>query len=90
MIAAVGWLNTPVIRAIARAGASEASGGFRRFNATAVGRIPFPIAARDNPALVDLAEAGLHGASPGEDLDALATDLLGLDRHECRALHALA
>ena len=90
LLAAVGWLNTPVIRAIARAGASEASGGFRRFNATAVGRIPFPVAARDNPALVDLAEAGLRGASPGEDLDALATDLLGLDRHECRALHALA
>ncbi len=90
MLAVTGWLNTPLIRAIARAGASEASGGFRRFNATAVGRIPFPIATRENTALIELAEAGVRGASPGEDLDALATDLLGLDRRECRALHALA
>lgn len=90
LLAVTGWLNAPLVRAIARAGTTEASGGFRRFNATVVGRIPFPLAARAHPALVDLASAGIRGAPPEGDLDALASDLLGLDRRDRQALHALA
>jgi hypothetical protein len=90
LLAVTGWLNAPLIRAIARAGTTEASGGFRRFNATVVGRIPFPLAARAHPALVELATAGIRGAPCGDDLDAVAADLLGLDQRDRRALHALA
>ncbi len=89
LLAVVAWLNTPLVRAIARAASSEASGGFRRFNATVVGRVPFPIAACANPALVELARAGMGGAACDGDLDALATDLLGIDRRDSRVLLAL-
>ncbi|HEX6990842.1 MAG TPA: N-6 DNA methylase, partial [Gemmatimonadales bacterium] len=90
LLAVTGWLNAPLVRAIARAGTTEASGGFRRFNATVVGRIPFPLAARAHPALVGLASAGIRGAPSEGDLDAVASDLLGLDRRDRQALHALA
>jgi hypothetical protein len=90
LLAIAGWLNTPIIRVIARAGASEASGGFRRFNATAVSRVPFPVAARGSAALAELGAAGVAGAPAERDLDALAADLLGLDHHDCAALRALA
>jgi hypothetical protein len=90
LLAVTGWLNAPLVRAIARAGTTEASGGFRRFNATVVGRIPFPLTARAHPALVELATAGVRGVPPEDDLDAIAADLLGLDRRDQRALHALA
>ena len=90
LLAVTGWLNAPLVRAIARAGTTEASGGFRRFNATVVGRIPFPLAARAHPALVELASAGIRGAPSEGDLDAIASDLLGLDRRDRQALHALA
>lgn len=90
LLAVTAWLNTPLIRAIARAGTTEASGGFRRFNATVVGRLPFPLPARGNPALVELASAGIRGVPCDDDLDAIAADLLGLDQRDRRALHALA
>ena len=90
LLAVTGWLNAPLVRAIARAGTTEASGGFRRFNATVVGRIPFPLAARAHPALVELASAGIRGTPSEGDLDAIASDLLGLDRRDRQALHALA
>lgn len=89
LLAVTAWLNTPLIRSIARAGTSEASGGFRRYNATVVGRLPFPLAARAHPALVELATAGMGGAPADADLDALAADFLGLDRRDRRMLDAL-
>jgi hypothetical protein len=90
LLAVTAWLNTPLVRSIARAGTSEASGGFRRYNATVVGRLPFPLAARAHPALVELAMAGMGGAPADGDLDALAADFLGLDRRDRKALDALA
>ncbi|HET8633761.1 MAG TPA: N-6 DNA methylase [Gemmatimonadales bacterium] len=90
LLAVTGWLNAPLVRAIARAGTTEASGGFRRFNATVVGRIPFPLAARAHPALVELATAAVRGAPSYPDLDAIVADLLGVDHRDRRALHALA
>jgi hypothetical protein len=90
LLAMTGWLNAPLIRIIARAGATEASGGFRRFNATAVSRIPFPVAARGSAALAELGAAGVAGAPAERDLDALAADMLGLDARDCAALRALA
>jgi hypothetical protein len=77
-------LNTRWCTALARLSADPARGGFRRFNAGVVGRLPLPD--MDAVAWRSLAERGrLH-----ESADALVADLYRLDETERRALNNLA
>jgi Eco57I restriction-modification methylase len=77
-------LNTRWCCALARLAADPARGGFRRFNAGVVGRLPLPDA--DAATWRALAEHGRHC----EPADALVADLYRLDETDRRALGALA
>ena len=90
LLALTAWLNAPLIGAIARGGATEASGSFRRFTSAVVGGLPFPAAARDDRTLRALTLAALDDENVASALDAQAADLLGLDSREQAALRALA
>jgi hypothetical protein len=72
------WLNCSWIRAAARLGASEASGGYARFGAAQVKRVPLPSAALDDPALGELARAAAQGSPVQADLDDITARHLAL------------
>lgn len=72
------WLRTPWIRALARLGSEEASGGHRRFGARTVATIPLPTEVLGGEWLT------------AADQDDAAADLLALTRNEKRALGELA
>jgi hypothetical protein len=77
-------LNTRWCTALARLAADPARGGFRRFNASVVGRLPLPDV--DPIAWRALAEHGRRR----EPADALVSDLYGLDEADRNALGNLA
>lgn len=77
-------LNTRWCTALARLAADPARGGFRRFNASVVGRLPLPDV--DAVAWRALAEHGRRR----EPADALVSDLYGLDETDQHALGNLA
>lgn len=82
------WLNSTWIRALARLGAMPASGGFARFNAQVVSRLPLPGSVLTDRSFAELARAGREGAVLQTELDELATHHLGLSRSDQRALRA--
>lgn len=77
-------LNTRWCTALARLGADPARGGYRRFNARVVGRLPLPAA--DVAAWRALTEHGRHH----EPADALVADLYRIDEMDRRALETVA
>jgi Eco57I restriction-modification methylase/N-6 DNA Methylase len=87
--ALAGWLNSTWIRAIARAGAVPASGGFARFNARLIRQLPLPPDVLLHPALTQLARAARKGASVQPELDAVVAHLLGLTPAQQSALRAV-
>jgi hypothetical protein len=82
------FLNSTWADALARLGADPARGGYARYNARAVGRVPCPAALLDDPALVDLAQRQAAGARLEGTLDALVADRLALDARDREALRA--
>ena len=83
------WLNSTWIRAIARLGAVPAAGGFARFNAQVVSRLPCPRSVLADATLADLGKNGRTGALIQTDLDELAARHLGLSRSAQSALRAV-
>ena len=83
------WLNSTWIRAIARIAAVPASGGFGRFNAQTVERLPLPDGALADPDLARLARAARSGAAVQNDLDRLVARQLCLSMSAQRALRAV-
>jgi len=83
------WLNSSWIRAIARISAVPASGGFARFNAQTVERLPLPGSALANPELARLGREGRTGAKVQNDLDRLVAQQLCLSASAQHALRAV-
>jgi hypothetical protein len=86
--ALAGWLNSTWMRAAARLGAVPASGGFARFNARVVARLPLPDSALTDPRLAQLARTGRSGTSVQEELDAIVAGHLGLSSRAQSTLRA--
>jgi Eco57I restriction-modification methylase len=72
------WLNSTWIRAIARATADVAAGGFARFNARVVAELPLPASVLTDRELACLAERGGAGENVQEELDAVCAEHLAL------------
>jgi hypothetical protein len=85
-LALCAWLNSTWIRAAARATADPANGGYARFNARAVGAVPLPPGALEDPRLAALAGRGAAGEDIQLELDALAGDWLELGADNRRIL----
>ena len=83
------WLNAPIIRALAAAAATPASGGYCRHTASVVEQLPLPASVLESAALQALAEAASESGEDAEALDTIAAEVLGLDRRECRRLASL-
>jgi hypothetical protein len=83
------WLNSTWMAALARLGAVPASGGFARFNAQVVGRLPLPSAALTDAKLSALARLARRGAAVQEQLDDLVAKHLGLTSSAQHALRAV-
>jgi hypothetical protein len=83
------WLNSTWIRAVARLGAVPASGGFHRFTAAVVSRLPLPAAVLVDERLLAVAEAGRAGEPVQEAIDDLAAGHLALSTRERTALARL-
>jgi hypothetical protein len=83
------WLNSSWIGAIARLSAVPAAGGFARFNAQVVERLPCPRSALADPTLAQLGRAGRTGAPIQTDLDEVVARHLGLSHSAQSALRAL-
>ncbi|MEO8294906.1 MAG: N-6 DNA methylase [Gemmatimonadota bacterium] len=84
------WLNTTWMRAIAVLTADPASGGFYRFNAASVGRLPLPSAVPGDAGLADIAERAEHGQLDQGELDERAAVHLNLSTGEAGLLSAVA
>jgi hypothetical protein len=83
------WLNATWIGAVARGAAVPASGGFARFNARVLARLPLPLSALDDPALAQLARAARMGAAIQNDLDQVVARHLGLSVSAQKVLRAV-
>jgi hypothetical protein len=88
-LALAAWLNSTWLRAAARAGAVPASGGYARFNAAAVGRLPLPNSALANTELIRLARAGRAGLGVQTEIDALVAKQLALSSSAQSALRGV-
>lgn len=84
------WLNSGWSRALARAAAEPASGGFARFNARVVSMLPLPDAVLHSDDLLELARRGVAGRLGQADLDDCCAALLGLTSGERGVLAELA
>jgi hypothetical protein len=80
------WLNSTWMAAIARLGAVPASGGFARFNAQVVARLPLPSSAMVDAELTALARLARRGVEVQEALDKLTARHLRLSSSAQRAL----
>ena len=80
------WLNASWIRAVAQVGAVPAAGGFHRFTAAAVGRLPLPAIVPADSELSAIARAGRRGEPVQEALDDIAARHLGLSFRDRSAL----
>ena len=80
------WLNARWTRALARLGAVPAAGGFHRFSAAGVARLPLPEAALADEELSALAQAGRRGEETQEALDDAVARHLGLTPRDRAAL----
>ncbi|HZA99103.1 MAG TPA: N-6 DNA methylase, partial [Gemmatimonadales bacterium] len=83
------WLNSSWMAAIARLGAVPASGGFARFNAQVVSRLPLPASVVVDADLSALARLASTGAQVQKELDDLAAKHLGLSSSAQHALRAV-
>ena len=83
------WLNSTWLRAIARLGAVPASGGFHRFTAAVVSRLPLPAAVLTDNALLQAARSGRAGEPVQESIDEVAAGHLALSTRERAALARL-
>ncbi|HET6778477.1 MAG TPA: N-6 DNA methylase [Gemmatimonadales bacterium] len=83
------WLNSSWITAIARLGAVPASGGFARFNAQVVARLPLPSSVLVDAELSGLPRLARTGAQVQDELDKLAAKHLRLSSSAQRALRAV-
>jgi len=84
--ALAGWLNSSWLRVIAGVEAVPASGGFFRFNARAIGRLPLPSGVLNDPGLVQLSHRAESGDPVQGELDSLVASLLGLSRKAQKVL----
>jgi hypothetical protein len=82
------WLNSTWLRAIARLSAVPAMGGFARFNARTVARLPLPNSALSDAKLIQLGQAAKSGNAVQEELDNLVAHHLDLSPRAQRALRA--
>ncbi len=87
--AVAAWLNSTWIRAVARLGAAPASGGFARFNAQVVARLPLPATVPTDPDLSRLSRDARTAALDQEQLDNLAARHLNLSTSTQGALRAV-
>jgi hypothetical protein len=85
-LALAAWLNSTWIRALARAVADAAAGGFARFNARVVADLPLPTTVLDDPRLPGIAERALGGHPVQEELDAVAAEHLAIPEQSRRIL----
>jgi hypothetical protein len=83
------WLNSTWLRAVARLGAVPASGGFHRFTAAVVSRLPLPAAVLGDERLLAAAKAGRAGEPVQEAIDDVAARHLALSTRERTALARL-
>ena len=83
------WLNSTWLRAVARLGAVPASGGFHRYTAAVVSRLPLPAAALTDGALLAAARGGRAGEAVQETIDDIAAAHLALSTRERTALARL-
>jgi hypothetical protein len=87
--ALAGWLNSTWVAAIAKLRAVPASGGYARFNAAVVARLPLPTSALVDPHLSAVARAARNGELIQEELDSLTAKHLGLSASSQHALRAV-
>jgi hypothetical protein len=83
------WLNSSWIRAIARVAAAPAAGGYRRFNARVVSRLPLPNGALADHRLSRITVAGRAGRAVQEELDDIVAQHLQLSASTQRALRSV-
>jgi hypothetical protein len=83
------WLNSTWMRALAALCADPAAGGFRRFKAGVVARLPLPAAVLEDSALPSLALAGQSGALSQAALDDACARYLPLRPEDRDALAAV-
>jgi hypothetical protein len=72
------WLNSTWVRAVARAGADVAAGGFARFNARVIADIPLPGGVLGDRRLVCVADRAARGEEIQEELDGICAEHLAL------------
>jgi hypothetical protein len=83
------WLNSTWLRAVARIGAVPAAGGFARFNAQVVARLPLPLSVLTDSRLSRITVEGRAGQAVQEELDEIAAQHLGLSSSTQRALRTV-
>jgi hypothetical protein len=83
------WLNSSWIGVIARCGAVPAAGGFYRFTAAAIARLPLPPTVLTDDELLALAISARRGEPIQEALDERAAGHLALSARERAALAGL-
>jgi Eco57I restriction-modification methylase len=83
------WLNSTWLRAAARLRATPAAGGFARFNAQTVARLPLPVSVCADSELTRLARAARLGSTVQEELDNVAARHLNLSNAAQSALRAV-
>ncbi len=72
------WLNSSWLGAAARLGAMPAAGGYARFNAQVVSRLPLPAAMLSDARLSRITGEGRAGHAVQEELDDIVAQHLGL------------
>ena len=82
-------LNSTWLRAAARLGAVPAAGGFARFNAQTIARLPLPTTVAADATLSALARQGRAGSAVQEELDELVARHLGLTTTAQNALRSV-
>jgi hypothetical protein len=82
------WLNSRWVGAVARVGAVPAAGGFHRFGAAIVSRLPLPVTVAADAELPALARAGRRGEDVQERLDESVARHLGLSPRDRAVLGA--
>lgn len=85
----VAWLNSTWVRALAAMVADPAAGGFRRFSAAVIGRLPLPGSVLEDRELVTLAMAGQAGRLEQAALDEACARHLPLTPDDRNALTLL-
>jgi hypothetical protein len=83
------WLNSTWVRAIAQLHAVPASGGFHRFTASVVRRVPLPATVLTDDALLAVARAARCGEAVEEAIDDVTAEHLALSPRDRSALAGL-